>query len=176
MAGKLFELGGTTPFRHPSIWMRELTSETERLRIGGGEHSVELLGALAAVLVEPLFVLVEMRVPRATGDEGRLESHAMTHTDVVSFLAAFRELFEDDARANVWVGTTANVGLLVLDEHDLIYAYGPLDDFETVIRQRGFALGEPGAPDPHEHHYNPEFDHLEVQLREHDWRRVLPPA
>jgi hypothetical protein len=30
------------------------------------------------------------------------------------------------------------------------------------------------APDPHEHHYNPEFDELEGRLIARDWRRVLP--
>ena len=63
----------------------------------------------------------------------------------------------------------------MLDEHDLIYAYGPLAAMEAALVAAGFTEGEPAVPDPHEHHYNPELDPLEVRLREWwDWRRVLP--
>jgi hypothetical protein len=176
VVGKLFALGEEVPFVHPAVWMREATNGPERLRVGGGDHSTRTLLALAGELPEPLFVLVVMRVPRA-GEEGRWESEAMMHTEVAVFVDEFRDLFEKDARADLWVGTTTNQGLVVLDEHDLIYAYGPLDRFEGVLRSDGYVAGEPRAPDPHEHHYNVEFDDLEMRIREwHAWRRLLPPS
>ena len=154
--------------------MREPTSGPERLRIGAGQRPVETLAALASQLTEPLFVLIVLRVPRE-GDEAKLESHALTHGQVVHFLTEFRDLFENDARAQAWVGATSGDGLLVLDEHDLIYAYGPLDDLEAGLAGHGYTRGDPRVPDPHEHHYNHELDALEVRLREHwDWRRILP--
>jgi hypothetical protein len=175
VVGKLFALGEVVPFVHPAAWMREPTSGPERLRVGGGDNSTQTLLALARELPGPLFVLVVIRVPRA-GEEGRWESEAMRHSEVVAFVDEFRDLFEKDARADLWVGTTMNQGLVVLDEHDLIYAYGPLDLFEEVLRRNRYAAGEPRAPDPHEHHYNVEFDELEVRIREWDgWRRVLSP-
>ena len=88
----------------------------------------------------------------------------------------FRELFENDARAQLWVGATSGEGLLVLDEHDLVLAYGPLERLASALEANGFAPGVPEVPDPHEHHYNVELDHLETRLLEaRVWRRVLPP-
>lgn len=174
MVGKLFELDATVPYRHAQAWFREPTSGPERLRVGGGQQPVELLEQLSAGLTEPLFVLAVLRVPR-TGDPGRLESNALTQQEVAHFLERFNELFANDARAQIWVGATDSTGLLILDEHDLIYAYGPLDAFEQIVIHAGYAPGRPAAPDPHEHHYNAELDPLEDDLRAWpNWRRVLP--
>ena len=94
---------------------------------------------------------------------------------MASFYDEFCALFVDDARAQGWIGATDGSGLLVLDEHDLLYAYGPLDAFSSRLRATGFIPGEPRAPDPHEHHYNEEFDPLEQRLRAWSrWQRVLP--
>ena len=171
----LYELGAEAPYRHPRLWTRQATSGPERLLIGGGEAPVGLLGDLAAALPEPLFVLAVLRVPRA-GEAVKLESNALTRREVVRFLDEFRVLFENDGRAQAWVGATATgAGLLVLDEHDLVYGYGPLEAFERILAERGFGRGEPRVPDAHEHHYREENDELEVRLREWwDWRRVLP--
>lgn len=174
MVGKLFQLGAEAPFRHPTVWVREPTSGPERLRIGGGEHSIDTLLALGRSLAEPVFVLVVLRVPRV-GDGAKLESEALSHRQAVGFLNEFRELFQNDARAQVWLGATIGGGLLVLDEHDLIYGYGPLEDFEEALAIRGYTRGDPCIPDPHEHHYNEGLDGLEVRLREWwGWRRILP--
>lgn len=171
----LHELGEPAPFRHPRVWTRQPTSGPERLLIGGGEAPVDVLSELAGALAEPLFVLVVLRVPRA-GEAAKLESDALTHAELVGFLGEFRDLFENDGRAQAWVGATVGgEGLVVLDEHDLIYAYGPLDTLEAVLSARGYERGEPHVPDDHEHHYRPENDELEVRLRGWwDWRRVLP--
>lgn len=174
MVGKLFALGEEVSFVHPAVCMREATSGPERLRVGGGAHSTQTLLAFAGELAGLLFVLVVMRMPRA-GEERWWDSEAMAHSEVVAFVDEFRDLFEKDARADLWVGTTTNQRLVVLDEHDLIYAYGPLDRFEEVLHSNGYVAGEPRAPDPHEHHYNVEFDEFEMRIREWDeWRRVLP--
>ena len=65
--------------------------------------------------------------------------------------------------------------MLVLDEHDLIYAYGALHTFEQVLRERGYVRGDPQVPVPHEHHYNGRYDKLESDLRRlWAWARILP--
>src|SRR6266498_3237063 len=125
------KLPRTTP-THSAVWMREPTSGPERLRVGGGAQSAN--------------ALVVMRVPRA-GEEGRWESNELTYGEVVEFLTEFRDFFERDARAEVWVGTTTNQGMVVLDEHDLIYAYGPLDRYSRYAcasGATGVASSRPG--------------------------------
>jgi hypothetical protein len=173
--GKLFVPGAKGPYRHPAVWARERTDGPERLRIGAGIGTIALLKELAAVLREPLFLLVVMRVPRVTEEPGRWESTALTRAELARFTDRFGELFEDDARAQLWVGEIDGVGMLVLDEHDLIYAYGPLHRFEQVLREHGYATGDPRVPEPHEHHYNHQFDDLERDLRRRwAWNRILP--
>jgi hypothetical protein len=172
--GKLFQVGGGAPYRHPSVWLREPTEERERLRVGTGIGTLSLFHALAAILREPLFLVVVMRVPRVV-EAGRWESIPLTHPELERFTNRYGELFEEDARAQLWVGEIDGVGLLVLDEHDLIYAYGPLHKFEQVLRERGFTKGDPEVPQPHEHHYNKQFDDLERDLRRlWPWNQILP--
>ena len=174
MLGKLFEVGGGAPYRHPAVWLREPTDERERLRIGAGIGTLSLFRELAAVLREPLFLLVVMRVPRVV-DAGRWESIPLTHPELERFTRRYGELFEEDARAQLWVGEIDGVGLLVLDEHDLIYAYGPLHKFEQVLRERDYLKGDPQVPQPHEHHYYKQYDELESDLRRlWAWNRILP--
>jgi hypothetical protein len=172
--GKLFEPGNPAPYRHPKVWLREPTDERERLRIGTGIGTIELLKALAAPLREPLFLLVVMRAPRVV-EVGRWESVALTHPELERFTDRYGELFAEDARAQLWVGEIDGVGMLVLDEHDLIYAYGPLHTFEQVLRERGYTKGDPYVPNPHEHRYNHQFDQLEQDLKRlWAWNRLLP--
>ena len=172
----MFALGAKKPYRHAEVWAREATSGPDRLQIGGGERSVDLLRALAAHLAEPLYVLVVLNVPRGGSPEGRYESEALTRADLETFLAEFEELFTNDARAELWIGSTTGEGLLVLDDHDVVYAYGPLDAFSAELAGRSFANGVPSIPHPHEHHFHKEFDDLERRLVARDWRRVLPPS
>ena len=177
--GKFFAMGDDKPFRHPEVWEREAVTDIDRLIVGGGDDSVKLLVALAQVLSEPLFVLALIRVSHE-GDPGKYESEAMTHADVASFFDEFGKLFSDDGRAEAWIGSMQVEGgrvreFIVLDNHDLLYAYGPLDDFERILRDRGFTAGLAELPYPHSHAYNTELDAEEVRLREWPgWGRVLP--
>jgi hypothetical protein len=163
-----------TPFRYPEIWARQLTPETgvARLCIGGGEDPVKLLVTLAQALTEPLFVLA--LIDASTGQTGKYESGAMTYPDVAAFFDEFGRLFAAHGRAEAWVGSTQDSGLVVLDEHDLLYAYGPLDEFEAILPDRGYKAGFPEVPVPHAHALDVE---LAEQLRFREWpgwARVLP--
>jgi hypothetical protein len=172
--GKLFLLGATEPFRHPKVWKRETVDGRERLAIGAGLETLTLVRALAWELKEPLSVLVVMRVPRVAEAPGRWESEPYNHAALERFLDRFGELFEDDGRADLWIGETQGDGLLVLDEHDVVYAYGPVQRIQTILNRRGYARGAPTVPVPHEHRYHRHFDDLERQLEHWAWRRVLP--
>ena len=174
MIGKIFVPGDPLPYRHEYVWKREETDGPERLLIGVGYGTIELFNALAAPLQEPLFLLVVMRSPRVE-EPGRWESNAVNHAELRHFTDTYGELFADDARAQLWVGEIDGVGMLVLDEHDLLYAYGPLHTFEQVLREQGYVPGDLEVPDPHEHHYNRQLDKLERDLRRRwTWNRILP--
>jgi hypothetical protein len=54
---------------------------------------------------------------------------------------------------------------IVLDRHNLIYAYGPLQAFEAVLKTLGVREGEsPAAPAPHRHHYHQEWNQTEEEI------------
>jgi hypothetical protein len=174
VVGKLFASGAEAPRKHPKVFARESMTGLDRLLIGGGADSVAVLNELVGALREPMFVLVVLAEPRCSS-EGRYESEPMTRGEVAAFLAEFRDFFVSDARSSVWVGSIGGDGLVVLDEHDLLYAYGPLDEFGLVLRDAGYVDGIPAAPVPHVHRFNPELDALEVLLvNATTWRRVLP--
>jgi hypothetical protein len=55
--------------------------------------------------------------------------------------------------------------MLVYDRHNLIYAYGPIERFESVLRERGYATAPAVSLDfPHQHSYHQELDRLEREL------------
>jgi hypothetical protein len=54
---------------------------------------------------------------------------------------------------------------IVLDRHNVIYAYGPLDLFESTLRAPGVQPGSAREiPDPHVHHYRREWDDAEREV------------
>ena len=174
MAGRFSLPDAEEPYRHPEVFAREQTTGPERLRIGGGAHPAALLVSLARVLRQPLFLLVELRVAVASEAPSRYESEALSHPEVAVFLEDFDGFFTHDGRASVWIGSTDGDGLLVLDEHDLIYAYGLLGVFEDVLLARGFEPGLAEIPFPHQHDYPPAWADEERRLVESvSWRRVL---
>jgi hypothetical protein len=166
-------LDAEEPFRYPETWVREATTGPDRLWIGCGESPLEVIEQLATLLVEPLYALVVLAESRRDSN-GRYESDPLTYAELVVFIAEFAPLFSNDGRADLWVGSTTDVGLLVLDEHDLVYAYGPLDAFAAHLDAHGFEHRPPEVPYPHTHYYNKEYDEFEACLIARDWRCVLP--
>lgn len=58
------------------------------------------------------------------------------------FLREFRAYFESDGRHHIWVSSLQASALqasatLVYDQHDVIYAYGPLESLQGYCRVRG---------------------------------------
>jgi hypothetical protein len=144
------------------------------LLVGGGSTPFALFRSLSTALVEPLYILVALLVPRATGEGGRYESVVKDHTEVAAFLDEFETFFSTDPRAQVWVGQSDGGALLVFDEHDLIYAYGALDRFERVLTKQAVPRGRPTIPAPHVHPFDPRNDEYERRLVRRGWNRLLP--
>ena len=102
---------------------------------------------------------------------GRYESPELDAEGVHAFLNSFGRFLSEDARQDFWIRSHGDDATIVLDRHNLIYAYGPLDAFEAVLRDLGLQAGEPPSiPDPHVHHYHPERDDDErAVLQAFDW-------
>jgi hypothetical protein len=60
---------------------------------------------------------------------------------------------------------------IVLDRHNLIYAYGPLELFERELKSSGAHESEPAVLGAHVHHYHSAWDDMERRMLERfDWQ------
>ena len=119
---------------------------------------------LTLALAAPFLLLYVLVVPRGQSEPGRYQSNELSRAELDALFERFGQFWDSDGRHNVWV-RSSNDGMLVYDRHNLIYAYGPLDRFESVLRARGYTITTPLSLDfPHQHSYHQELDHLEREL------------
>jgi len=158
--GYLDEAGAELPYQHNNIWAREKTSGRDRLVIAPSSGQVDVLLKLAAAMPEPYFLLYVLHTPRSDVGPGRYQSpEPVSRDQLIQFLRKFSDFLEGDARHDLWVGSPDKSSLLVYDRHQILFAYGPLDSFKSVLIESGLQeTDEVRLPDPHVHRYNKEFD------------------
>ena len=159
----MFKLGyvrGTedAPFVRPALFERQVTPDFERLRIGVPPSGPNPLLLLASCLEEPFTLLYLLHTPRGVPAAGRYESPALTREVLLAFLSTYLPFFSTDARHDVWVHSSSPEATLVWDRHDILFAYGPLEQFQELLLREGFTPGVPSIPSPHSHHYLLAFD------------------
>lgn len=154
------------PYQYPNVWATEQTSGPVRLVIAPGGDQVDLLLRLIEAMSEPFMVLYVLVVPRGGSEAGRYESpEPQTRDGMRLFLREFKTFFENDGRHHLWIRSSSGSAMLVYDRHDLIYGYGPLGEFETILSEIGLEKAASiQLPDPHIHHYNECFDKEEHRL------------
>lgn len=82
----------------------------------------------------------------------------------------FGQFIREDSRHDFWPRSHDDA-TIVLDRHNLIYAYGPLELFEQALKSSGAHVGEPAALGTHLHHYHAVWDDMERRiLRRFDWQ------
>ena len=170
-------LGGSewVPYRYDDCWDIEQTTGPERLVIGPSARQVELVIKLARGLPEPFGVLYVLLVSRKGNRPARYQCpNPCSRHDMETFLLEFREYFETDGRHHVWVTSLPESTTLVYDQHNVIYAYGPLQRFTEILKESGLQKGDVTFPVPHRHNYNPENDDTEERLFQH-WAWIGSP-
>jgi len=148
------------PFEYDHTWAIEQTSGPARLIIAPRCGQIELMRALLDKMAEPFQVLYVFLVPRTERMPGRYQGpHELRRTELDAFLNRFETFFEGDGRHDLWIRSATDSSLLVYDQHNVIYAYGPLESFKGSLASLG--LREVPAirfPDPHVHNYRAEFE------------------
>lgn len=162
---------GDQQYRYPNCWTRD--DHVNRLAIAPARDHVSTIQRLIVILPEPfgvLYVLVLSR--RGNRDVGRYQSTTPhSQAEVIAFLNRFRDFFECDGRHALWLMSLPSQAQVIYDQHDCLYAYGPLQEYEGVLRRLGLAEGTFSFPAPHMHHYNAEYDDAEDAVFEHwDWK------
>jgi hypothetical protein len=167
--------GNERQYPHEDRWSTQRTTGSDRLVVAPARgHHVDTLLDLARCLREPFCILYVLVLPR-TGEHatGRYQSPFPTNrADTEAFVNRFRDYLEGDARHHLWLMSLPDSATLVYDNHDLLYAYGPLDKFRNSLAARGFREGRTVIPFPHSHRYNDVFDDAERDvMRYWEWRR-----
>jgi hypothetical protein len=162
-----FSLGAEAPepYDAPHVFERIRTKGVERLIIAPRGDHIDLMMDLGRVLPEPFGILYVLVVSRSDRPPARYQSASPSSRDEMeTFLSEFREFFEGDGRHHLWVTSLESNATLVYDRHELIYAYGPLDAFEQVLRSRGLGAGHVPPPQTHQHSYNAKYDKEEDRI------------
>ncbi len=160
-------VGGSewVPHRYGDTWDVEQTSGPQRLVIGPSDGHVDLLIKLTRVLPEPFGILYVLLLSRRGNRGARYQCpYPCSRSEMESFLLEFKDFFETDGRHHVWVMSVPESSTLVYDQHNVIYAYGPLQEFTEILNESGLQRGTVRFPLPHSHNYNPENDDAEERL------------
>lgn len=167
--GTLFKLGSIrgetiTQFRYSNTFQIERTTGPDRLRIGAEDGHISWLFRLAVPLSPPFFLLYVLHTSRCGNELGRYQSPEIQFSEVDAFMTEFCEFLTDDGRHDLWLRSMGSEATLVWDRHDLIYAYGPLEEFRTVLNE-GLQEAEVGSPPiPHVHLYHAAYDDSERKI------------
>ncbi len=165
------DLDRSVEFMHPDVWERVEQPDWSRLVIGARGGEVSLLLDLCEELREPFGVLYVLTASRCGRDGGRYQCPEPIDRDQLDlFLNSYRAFFEQDGRHHLWISSGRGDGQLILDRHNVIYAYGDLEAYEARLRARGFEPGTVRIPVPHTHHYHGAFDEAEDEVMQYwDW-------
>jgi hypothetical protein len=160
------------PHKYTGVWATEETLGPNRLVIAPAGHYVDLLLKLSKMMSEPFSLLYVLVSPRGASMEGRYESpQLLSREDLILFLRHFGPFLEADARHHFWIRSIAELDLLVYDNHNVIYAYGCVDQFREILKLEGL-VGVPkvNIPFPHTHFFHEECDNEQARLLAfYDW-------
>lgn len=141
------------------VHSRTFAREPNRIVAGVPDGDAEVFERLLTSRKPPYFLLYVLHTPRGgEGRPGRYQSPSVSPDQVRDFIDRFRGLLTHDARFDIWGYSPSEDSTVVWERHDLIYAYGPVDDIERELLALGFSVGVPTTPGPHRHSYHPEFD------------------
>jgi hypothetical protein len=154
-----------TRFEYGNTFARDTVGGQTRLKIGFDSAQDACVTELVTVLTGPFQLLYVLHTTRTRAELGRYESPALPVAKVHEFLRRFGPFLAQDARHDFWVRSHDDDATVVLDRHNVIYAYGPLTAFEEVLLSIGASSrGLPHIPDPHVHYYHDEWDDSEREV------------
>jgi hypothetical protein len=161
-------------YNYPNVFAVEKTSGPERLVIAPSENHLSMIMDLLQVMSDPFGILYVLTVPRGRSEAGRYQTpNPVSRKQTEEFLRKFGSFFENDGRHHVWVASMSNADQLVYDRHNVIYAYGRLEEFQRIALGRGLSKVETVRfPSPHTHNYHAELDFDERNVLQYwDWKR-----
>lgn len=164
-------------YDYGNIYQIEETSTGNRLKIGPSNNQIALLLKLADCLDPPYYILYVLIVTRTGQEYGRYESPEIdTPKELSAFFDEYKDFLETDGRHHIWIGTIDHSGLLVYDQHNVIFAYGDLDKYIRILKDAHFTENDFDFPDNHCHHFHAENDISGEQILKHWHWEIYPLA
>jgi hypothetical protein len=142
----------------------EYQVQQNRLEIGLQAGKASVVAGLVNLMEEPLFILYVLHTSRGEGQEGRYQSPLLSKIDVLSFIEKYSKFLAADSRFDIWFHSPSMGATVVWDRHNLVFAYGALEQFKEYISHEGYTEGNPTMEFAHQHHYRQAFDHDAASL------------
>jgi hypothetical protein len=155
----------------PPVLRRNTTSVgTTRITAGVPSGEDAVFSKLLCATEPPYQLLYVLHTPRGEGAPGRYQSPALQASQLRDFVFKYRDLLRYGSRFDLWGHSAPDQATVVWERHSILYAYGPLDLFESELRSLGYSDGDVDVSFPHEHYYRAELDHLaKGLLADFDW-------
>ena len=134
---KIESLVGEQPqaFAYGDIFAHEDAGGHVRLCVGVDGDSADCVATLARTLLGPFQVLYVLHTTRTGAALARYESPVLSQDELRAFLRRFGSFLNEDSRHDLWVRSHDDDATLVLDRHGVIYAYGPVGEFEAALSE-----------------------------------------
>ena len=115
--------------------------------VGDAAQPIRLLLRLARCLRGPFAMLYLLPEPHGSHPPGRYQSpFPQGRRKVVEFCERFERFLERDGRHAVWIMTKNCAERLIYDRRRIIFAYGPLKEFERTLVVEGYTPGRIKIP------------------------------
>lgn len=172
----VLEGADTIPFAYPDVFSREWGEGWRRLTVGPSAHHIRLLLEFADCWGDDDFVILYVSLTSRVGvPAGRYQSPwPLSSDEMRTFFERFRRFFESDGRHHVWLSSVSGDGSIVYDQHNVLYAYGPVDEYSRILDVAGFTEADFSFPAPHVHCFNPSNDEDEAALFSY-WNWIHSP-
>jgi len=142
----------------PAHFSESIAGTVARIHAGLPAGGLEPFEILVSQLEAPLLLLYVLHTPRGEAPAGRYQSPEMSHHAFTSLVRRFSAFLCSDSRFDLWVYSPSARATVVLDRHNQLFAYGPLERFSSALRGIGYEQGEIAVDFPHIHQYLPAFD------------------
>ncbi len=166
--------GDHVPHDYGNVFFSQPCGDSQRLVIGPSNGQVQIIEDLAAQFDSPPFYVLYVLLLSHSGNlPGRYQSPPIESLSVLHrFLNTFEHFIANDGRHHLWVASTDGANLLVYDQHNVIFAYGTVAKYQTVLESHGYANQDFWFPSPHSHSYPPENAESENLLLSYfPWQR-----
>lgn len=154
-------------FSNRLVYIQQDFEKFSRLVIWPNDNAIETLIQLLKLTSENYELLYILRASRCNNEEARYKIKDLSLNQTTNFLDQFKSFLQSDSRHRISIRSSdAQLTYFVVDEDNLILAYGDVQQFISFLDSLGFdKYNQPVVyPDPHMHLYHEEFDQHENEI------------